>query len=194
MREKLSKEKILETALELIDEKGGYSEVNFREIARRLGCAHTSLYHFYESYPRLLLAALEEIRRRMSAEVLRDKDNREEPNHFLRHVSALVDFNLRHKGWYRFLWMDSHPLSMEEIVSMDERPERIFITELTALSHGRLDEVSAGRLLGILHAYFHGEFVKFLGGRSAIGEEKDLKRILMENLRFMYETLVKELV
>ena len=51
---KISKELIVETALALINEEGSSSKVNLREIARRLGCAHTNIYNYYPSLDELL--------------------------------------------------------------------------------------------------------------------------------------------
>ena len=54
-RKNLTREGIIEATMALIDEKGSSSNVNFREIARALGCAHTSLYNLFPSYSELLL-------------------------------------------------------------------------------------------------------------------------------------------
>lgn len=191
MRKSLSEDRILEQTLDLIDEKGGVSGTNFREIARRLGCAHTSLYNFYGSFSDLLMAALNEIRSRMGAYAATNMKEQNQPYGFLGYVGAVIDFNLEHMGWYRFLWMDSHPWEMEAVVSKEDRPDRMFSKELMALSGGTLDEPGALRLQGILHGYYHGELMKYINGRSAIESKEDLKETIMENLKNMCDVLMQ---
>lgn len=191
MRKSLSEDRILEQTLELMDEKGGASGTNFREIARRLGCAHTSLYNFYGSFSELQMAALNEIRKRMGAYAASHMEKQNQPYGFLGYVGAVIDFNLEHMGWYRFLWMDSHPWEMEAVVSKSERPDRMFAKELMTLSGGTLDETGALRLHGVLHGYYHGELMKYINSRSAIESKEDLKETIMENLKSVCDVLMQ---
>ena len=54
-------ERYVETTLELIAERGSSAEVNLREISRRIGCAHTNAYNYFESREDLLWHALRRV-------------------------------------------------------------------------------------------------------------------------------------
>lgn len=190
MRNKLSEERILQATLELIDEKGSSTGVNFRGIARRLECAHTSIYNFYSSYMDLQLAALNEIRKRMLIDVIKNIGDQKEEYNFMNYIAAVIDFNMEHKGWYRFLWMDSHSWKMDDVLKPKERPDRMFVKELIELNKGRLDERRAERIHGIMHAYYHGELMKFMNGRSSIEDEENVKSVIMDNLKFIYRAMI----
>ncbi|PLX32077.1 MAG: hypothetical protein C0604_05875 [Clostridiales bacterium] len=191
MRKNLSEQKILQATLELIDEKGSSTGVNFRGIARRLGCAHTSIYNLYNSYSDLQLEALYEVRKRMLCYVMNNIADQNQEFDFLNYIAAVIDFNMKHRGWYKFLWMDSHTWKMEDVVKPNERPDRMFVKELMELSGGVLNEKKAERVHGIMHAYYHGELMKFMNGRSPIVHENDVKKIIMENLNFMYKSMTE---
>ena len=53
----MTADRFIDETLELIAEKGGSQEVNLREIARRIGCAHTNAYNYFVSFDELLWAA-----------------------------------------------------------------------------------------------------------------------------------------
>lgn len=57
-RQKLSPERIAETALALIDE-AGLDSFSFRALAKRLGCQAMSIYHYYPSKAHLFEALVE---------------------------------------------------------------------------------------------------------------------------------------
>jgi len=61
MKKSITKEQIIETALDLLKDKSDIRSVNLREIARVLGCAHTNLYNYFPSFNDLLWEAHMEI-------------------------------------------------------------------------------------------------------------------------------------
>jgi len=190
MRKNLSEQRILQATLELIDENGSSTGVNFRGIARRLGCAHTSIYNFYNSYSELQLEALNEVRKRIRSYAMKNIGDQNQEFDFLNYIASVIDFNIKHKGWYRFLWMDSHSWKMEDVIKPNERPDRMFVKELMELSDGVLNEKEAGRVHGMMHAYYHGELMKFMNDRSPIVYENDVKKTIMENLNLMHKSMI----
>ena len=60
MNRKLSREKIIEATLNLIDEKGS-SKIGFREIAAKLDCDQERLYDYFNDYNDVLFGAINSI-------------------------------------------------------------------------------------------------------------------------------------
>ena len=54
-------DRFVDTTLELIAEQGGSQGVNLREVARRIGCAHTNVYNYFDSYDDLLWSAFRRV-------------------------------------------------------------------------------------------------------------------------------------
>lgn len=190
MRKQLSKEKIVEVTLNLIDEKGSSKDVNFREIARNLGCAHTSLYNFFDSYNDILLAAIKSIVERMRTEVIEKAKTVDEEYFIFKYLSSAFDFSVEHKGWYRFLWLDNFDRKPDEVLSSYKRPEKLFASELFKLANGKITIEEAERYQNILHSYFHGEILKYLSGRSSVVNEEFLKASIMFNSKLVLRCLL----
>ena len=68
-RKPISREQIIDSALELLRNRRDVQSLNLREIARALGCAHTNLYNYFSSYPQLLWEAHAVCMERMSAQI-----------------------------------------------------------------------------------------------------------------------------
>lgn len=189
-RKNLSKEKIIEATLSLIDEKGSSKDVNFREIARRLNCAHTSLYNFFESYNDILLSSITSIVGKMREQVIEKAKSVDEDYFIFKYLSAAFDFSMEHKGWYRFLWLDNFNRKLDEILVNYRRPEKLFAGEIFKLANGKITFEEAEQYQNILHSYYHGEIVKYLSGRSSIDNEKILKSKILENSMLILQRLL----
>lgn len=61
------KAKFIAALLELLDEEHTPRSVNLRQISRRIGCAHTNAYNYFDSFESLLWHSLAEIIQKMIA-------------------------------------------------------------------------------------------------------------------------------
>ena len=52
-------DKFIEETLKLIVEKNGSKNVNLREISKRIGCAHTNAYNYFNGFQGLMWATYE---------------------------------------------------------------------------------------------------------------------------------------
>lgn len=181
MKKNITKEQIVETALELMRNKNDLRGLNLRGVARTLGCAHTNLYNYFPSYSDLLWeahAALQEIFMETLIEKLKAADNAElRLNCFFR---TFVTMYLDNKGWFRLAW--------HEYIGA-ERPQRdIEATEKTNTELNRhISEIwqelsgaypateQARRILHNTHCYIVGEVSNYLLGRGLIENEAELK-------------------
>ncbi len=50
-------DKFVNTMLELILEKGGLTDVNLRMVSKKIGCAHTNAYNYFDGFDGLIFAA-----------------------------------------------------------------------------------------------------------------------------------------
>ncbi len=182
-RKNLTQEVIIAATLKLIEEKGSITTLNFREIARELGCAHTSLYNFFPSYQMLLMEAARTIildmRGTLSAESRALVADGTYENPVIAYIGCVVAYALMHRGWYRFLWMDNFDMDINEVLKDQPRPEHFLLNRMREVYGNKLTEDEALMRLTIGHGFMHGELCKFLSQRN---EETDAqlftKRIL----------------
>lgn len=169
---KITRELIVETALALINEEGSSTRVNLREIARRLGCAHTNIYNYYPSLDELLWDAHAAALRRMAEAVTSApvKGGPEKSLHAF--YSAYAGFYLSNRGLFSLLWQDSlsgerperHRADAEEMV-------RLLVDHLGAAYQGAIEWKALHDVLHRVHCYLHGEVSIFIHGRGLIRDE-----------------------
>lgn len=190
-RKQLSNDKIIEATLQLIETKGSANEVNFREIARSLNCAHTSLYNFYTSYQTLLSQAAQVLVERMRQELATRRSQfgpvSSSGGELSAYASGVIDYALEHPGLYRFLWMDYMEASRELILKGQPSPEQLLLKEFMSHSPGQYTPEEALRILQVSHSYIHGELCKWLSGRSAYPTPDQLKISLLAHLKWLCE-------
>lgn len=189
-RKQLTKERILEATLKLIEEKGSSNAINFREIARELGCAHTSLYNFYDSFQEIKLDAVRLLVVNMRSELAQRTSliRSESESIIVTYSAAVIDYALEHKGWYRFLWMDYMEHSISEALRNQPRPEKLLMKALIEeyeLHLKPLPEADAITILQVGHAYTHGELCKYLSNRSEAADESDFKNEVIKNVQWI---------
>ena len=181
MKKKITKEQIIETALELMRNKDDLRRLNLREIARTLGCAHTNLYNYFPSYNDLLwethIALLGIFIDILIKKVETINTAELRLSYFF---GTFVDMYLDNKGWFRLAW--------HEYLG-EERPEQdIKVTEKTneALTKQLSDiwEQLTGKcpdakkiksVLHNVHCYIIGEISNHILGRGLIENESELK-------------------
>lgn len=193
MKKNITKEQIVETALELMRNKTDFRGINLREIARSLGCAHTNLYNYFPSYNDLLWEThviLMEIFMEMLTKRLEAANTAE-----LRlacFFESFVDIYMDNKGWFRLAW--------QEYIG-DERPERDIeaaeatnkmlnkhISEIWKELSGEYPDVGATkRVLHNTHCYIVGEISNYLSGRGLIENEVEAKTYIAHEANRMFK-------
>ncbi|MBN2830583.1 MAG: TetR/AcrR family transcriptional regulator [Candidatus Cloacimonetes bacterium] len=151
---------IIQTALDMIEEKHGTEELNLREIARRAGCSAPNVYNYFIDVDDLLTNA----RAVASRYFLQSRPGDEllEPEARLRIITKrLIDAVIEKPSWYRFVYFrrkvsdrQSFAEEIKEMVGTD-------ITELIMqVSAGSLSYKDAMQGRRIIHSFLHGELCK----------------------------------
>lgn len=198
MKKKITKEQIMETALELLKDKSNIRSVNLREIARVLGCAHTNLYNYFPSFNDLLWEAHMEIQnqflQKIALELEHVQDQTRKVHQFF---FSLSDLYLEHKGWFRLAWLDyiddvrpeQDKLATETVVcTMVDLLESIWLSLYPqAPARERIHSV-----LHDVHCYIIGEVSNFINGRGRIRETELLKQHIAETAATFFMLALKE--
>lgn len=107
MRKGITKEQVINKALELMRDKEDIRSVNLRVIAREVGCAHTNLYNYFSSLDDLLRETYIEILERFSI-ILKENISKIEDYQLKLKIffTKIIDFYLDNKGWFRLIWVE----------------------------------------------------------------------------------------
>ncbi len=167
-------ERFVETTLESIAQEGGSLPVNLRQISRRLGCAHTNVYNYFDSYGDLLWEAFRRAIRIYGEYVTRDLDTELAPAEYLRRtVANLASFPQQNPGLYRFIGSDpidagAVPADILETVGA---MKRWFASVVRSAAGAATDEATAADAADIVLAYIDGETLNLINGRAVPGED-----------------------
>lgn len=184
MAKGLSKQRVIDAALKLIDETG--TKINFRDIARELNCAHTNLYNYFDSFDALLWDAQEAIMRQLQSSIDENTDRETEPDAKLAaFFFSFVDFYLKHKGWFYLSWFE--PLSSPRPKTHYDSAVSTVNAMLKALSdisrqmnQPPVPEDEMVFYLHNVHSYIIGELSIFLSGRSLLQDETEFRDYVNE--------------
>jgi|GEM_PF-571260 len=198
MKKGISKGQIVEAVLELADKRQNMRSAGFRDIARRLGCAHTNLYNYFDSYDSLLWGAKEEIVRRLYGEVkerlIHSKGSNEALETFF---SAILDTYLSHTGWFYLTWFEQQDSPrLQSHYDLTVSTVDMMVEALTAIfaDTGSHVELNAMRMnLHNVNAYVHGELSIYLAGRGLIREEQPFKDYVVKQAARMMRLLVNDI-
>lgn len=186
----ITADRFIIATLELIAEEGGSQDVNLRQIARRVGCAHTNVYNYFDSYDDLLWAAFRRALRDYGEFLTHDLDGALPPNEYLRRVIAnLATYPSRNQGVYRFIGSD--PIDLDRIPvdileSVTAMKVWLFkVVEVVVSPEG--DSSDAERIANIVLAYIDGETLNLINGRVVPGE--DIEERVIENALSLIEAL-----
>lgn len=173
----ITKEQIIETTLALINEKSGIQSVNFREIARKMNCAHTNLYNYFTDFDDLIWNAVEAALFNLSAYVTVDLGSNENQQIRLESfITRFIDFYLINKGWFKLIWFEKLGKSRPpENIEISHKVVYSLTDTLCQLYPDQLTLQDAHYILHNVHCYLHGEISIFLSGRGLIKEEKPFK-------------------
>lgn len=193
MKKNITKEQIVETALELMRNKNDLRGLNLREIARTLGCAHTNLYNYFPSYNDLLWethATLQEIFMDMLYKKL-DAANTAEMR-LAYFFEAFVDTYMDNKGWFRLAWHESvggeRPRRDVEATETTNKTLNKRISEIWKELYGEYPHIdTTKRVLHNIHCYIVGEISNYILGRGLIANETELRAYITHEAICMFK-------
>ncbi|SDY09789.1 DNA-binding transcriptional regulator, AcrR family [Evansella caseinilytica] len=190
----VSKELIIETALRLIEQNRGIKNVNLRGIAKEIGCAHTNLYNYFNSFDEIIWETLGQILLKMIDYVeinIVSAANDEEK--FYAALKAILEFSLMHPGWYRIVWFESiGGTPTPRIAEILVRPMDGLNDLLIKASGGMLTDEKANNVASILHSYLHGEVCKLISDRNPTSCMEETCTRILSNLKQLYQLLITE--
>ena len=147
---KVSKDEIIDAAVEVLRD-GGFSAVNARSVARKLGCSTQPIYFSFQSMDELK-AALSERAIRMHTRRVRDSLRAHEGNdsRYSSYGMGFVRFAAEDKQLFRWLYLESHQLGpyqndvlLPEIIAViveefgySEEVARRFHQDMTYFTYG----------------------------------------------------------
>ena len=192
---RVTAERFIDTTLELVAEEGGSQDVNLRQISRRIGCAHTNVYNYFDSYEDLLWAAFRRALRIYGEYLVHDLDDSLAPDEYIRRlITNLATYPEENQGLYRFIGSDPIDLAtipkdiLDSVTAM-----KAWLFEVMEMVYAPdLDPAEAERIANIVLAYIDGETLNLINGRVVPGE--DVKGRVIENALRMIDDLKASVV
>lgn len=190
-RKNIGREQIVETATRLIDENNGTKDVTLREIAKKLGCAHTNLYNYFGSLDEIYWSVLAEIIDRMLGYMDQPSDAAITPEEslFLK-LSRFIDFYINHPGWYRLAWLEplkgNAPPEVEQAIG---RPMQKFAEVLTLACPKQLTLHETQEICDILFMYTFGELGVWINHRTFEINLTVMKENVLRNCKRLFYLL-----
>lgn len=181
-------ERYIEATLDLIAERGGSAQVNLREISRRIGCAHTNAYNYFESREDLLLHAFRRALRQYGDAITAGLDGTLSGHAFLRRmIRNMIEWSIQHPGLHRFI--SSDPIDPEklpgDIIETVILMKKWIAQVLEVLACGRLDKMGLTRMVDVVLGYLDGEVFNLINGRFLPGE--DIAGRVIDNIECLFE-------
>lgn len=179
--------KYIEAMLELILEKGGLTGVNLRMVSKKIGCAHTNAYNYFEGYDGLIFAAYDRALVLYGLAVVKGLDEIEDGGeYFIAFIKNIIDFALENPGYYRFIGSDSFNiagLSMETIQKAIEL-KAFFLDVFYLVTKPLLDREEADENANILMSYIDGELFNIINMR-AFPDDDTSNRIISNSIKLV---------
>jgi AcrR family transcriptional regulator len=167
-------DQFVQVTLELIVENGGSQGVNLREVSRRIGCAHTNAYNYFESFKDIFWAAFRRALEHYCRYLIQDLDESMPAAQYLEILMRnLANYPLENPGLYRFIGSD--PIGTTEIPADILRAvtemKNWIVDTIWALCGSRLDRDQAYEVVNIIMAYLDGEAFNAINNRVVPGED-----------------------
>ena len=183
---KITREQILDTALAMVNERGTSANINLREIARRLDCAHTNLYNYYPSLDGLLWDAHGSALERMVHAVTSAPVKGGREKSLSSFYAAFLGFYLSNRGLFSLLWQDTLSGERPETHRADaEEKVRLLVDHLSEIYEGAVELNRLHDALHRVHCYLHGEVSIFIHGRGLIRDEPKFRAYVVEQCVMM---------
>ena len=183
-------QRYIDATLELIAEQGGSTKVNLREISRRIGCAHTNAYNYFESREDLLWQAMRcALQQYADAWTYGLNDSTSMYEFFGLLMRNMVEWALRNPGLHRFI--SSDPINPEQI-PQDIINNVILLKTwleitLKALTNDQIEGADLVNMVDIMLGYLDGEVFNLINGRVLPGE--DIAGRVVKNLERLFTLL-----
>ncbi len=183
-------DRYIEGTLALIAERGGSTQVNLREISRRIGCAHTNAYNYFEGLEDLLQHAFRQVIRQYGEAITSGLDGNLSGHAFFRRmVRNMIEWSIQNPGLHRFI--SSDPLDPEQlpndILETVIRMKKWIAQVLEVLACERLNEQGLTRMVDVILGYLDGEVFNLINGRFLPGE--DIAGRVIDNIERLFELL-----
>lgn len=183
-------ERYIEATLELVAERGGSTHVNLREISRRIDCAHTNVYNYFESREDLLWHAIRRVIQQYGDAIAFGLDGaKTRHSNFRQFMRNMVEWPIQNPGLHRLI--SSDPLNPEQI------PQDIIDTVtimkdwiaqmFKALANDQIEGKDLADLVDIMLGYLDGEIFNLINGRVLPGE--DIAGRIVNNLERLFALL-----
>ena len=174
-------ELFVKATLELIEEQGGSQNVSLREVARRVGCAPTNVYNYFDGFPGLLWEALRRAVVAYAQTLGEGLHDDMAPLDYFRHVIAnYVTYPQQHPGLYRFISLDpvndgEYP---DEVVDTVEALVAWLVDVIMACAPGT-SRADAENACFVIDAYISGESASLITGRAL--PDTDIAQRMLDN-------------
>jgi AcrR family transcriptional regulator len=174
-------ERFVEVTLELIEEQGGSQNVSLREVARRVGCAPTNVYNYFDGFDGLLWEALRRAVAGYAQTLGEGLDDGMAPLDYFGHVIGnYVAYPQQHPGLYRFISLDpvndgDYPGDVLETV---EVLVAWLVDVIVACAPGT-SRADAENAVFVIDAYISGESASLITGRALPGT--DIAQRMLDN-------------
>lgn len=191
----LSREQIIETTLNLINQEQGLHNVNLREIARNLGCAHTNIYNYFQDFNELLWHAVDAAATQFVYYITQNLDSFPDEGSKLEHYFYnYIDFYLNNRGWFKLIWFEQvgggRP---KESIELSYHIVDQLTETLRAICCHRITAQQAHYLLHTVHCYIHGEISIFLAGRGLIKAEPEFRNYVKKESLKLFGLLLNDM-
>lgn len=163
--------RLVEIALDLIEQGSGLGDVNLREVARRAKCSHANLYNYFDGLDDLLWAALDLAIQRLVTYTENAMLTRARPAEvFGVFIDSQMEFALSNPGLYRFIWLEALAGNPPPAVAgRIEKTPQLFASTLRKTMAPVAEPASVARAARIIHGYLHGELCKLVCARLVPG-------------------------
>ena len=182
--------RFVESTVKLIAEREGSHDVNLRNIAREVGCAHTNVYNYFNGVDELMWKAMESVLFKLGEYLQQDLSDSLPPKDYLEQLMTnYVEFAEEQPGFFRFISTDplvssEIPENIQEIIqSLVDFFNRVF----QQLSEDKLDHPKAAEVGSIILAYLEGDLLDMINGRYFPGD--DIRGRVVRNSLHLYELL-----
>ena len=186
MAKGIDREKIQSVTLDLLKNQENIRNVNLREIARQLGCAHTNLYNYYNDLDQIFWEALDVILERMETFLTADLSDLPDGNtKIYRFYTRFIEFYLENPGWFRLVWLEKLEAPRpQKNINLTNQTVAVFCELLADYFKEEysieLSHAEAKYILHGVHCYLHGEVSIFISGRGLIKDTDAFKQHVVE--------------
>lgn len=184
-----TKETLMKTALCLIDEYGGASAVNLREVARRADCSAPNVYNYFVNLDDLLNTVLVEICDDFQRNLRNSISNANTAQDLL--VQAFqfyIQYALDFPGRMNFFHFEKLNVKLfsetnQSAISVGQAMTNILEQ---ASEHG-LSTSQAAEVCHIIHCYLIGELSEYITGRVEINDKDSYANGLVCDCKKLFE-------